>query len=144
MAKNPRRSLTSQFSMARTKQRIQELSTKNKSGIQRYNELATVAHCMDNYLREENERLETRLNILRQHIKFISNKHKNLQQSYNELQRGWEHLANTINDIAHENEALRRTNRRLTEQLLDQEESDPEWEANVDYHELRDQIYRDV
>lgn len=125
--------------MARTKERIQNIGGKKE-----YERLATVAHCMDNYLRQENEQLETRINILRQHIKFISNKYKNLQQSYEELQRGWEHLATTINEIATENEALRRTNRRLTEQLLDQEESDPEWEANVDYHDLRNQIYRDV
>ena len=141
--KNPRRSLTSQFNMARPKNRRHFYRAK------RANELAAVAQCMDNYLRETNSQLEkqvqfqqldfkTRLNAerlradgLRQiqaqrhlvelqqqedtYVRMLTRRHRRIR----ELESQWEDLSQTLFDAITENEKLRKKVKIMEEQLLD-------------------------
>lgn len=75
---------------------------------------------------QENEQLQTQIESMRNTM------------CWNEVQR----LQDLLNDYRLQNDQLRSANRRLTEQLLDQDDSD--WEANINYFTQRDILYRDV
>lgn len=107
--------------------------------------LAQLAHCMDNHLREDNQKLTRCTKILRGNIKYLSEKVKKLKTEKETIQSSWNDLANTAHEIFTENEYLRNRIRRLEEQLLDDNatESDPEWEANYDWIEERERRLED-
>lgn len=139
-SKNPRRSLTSQFDMARTKS--QEKSRKA-------NELAAVAQCMDGYLRDTNQKLEKKIKFLQLEFKRAMNMERQRadgfrriqaqrhmetlrlqentyvsmlirrQRRIQELESQWEDLSQTLFDAIEENEKLKKKNVVLEEQLLD-------------------------
>lgn len=133
-----------------------------------YLKLAKIAHIMDNFTREENDKLERANKILKDNMKWYENKLKIMKNQYNHLRNSWEDLANTVNELGIENARLQLRVRNLEERLLDEEsteqeelpdtqsdewnermdfimaneESDPEWEANIDYFEERDHVTR--
>lgn len=99
-------------------------------------DLARVAEFMNNYLREENQKIEKEYLALEKANKWLVKEKTRQKQTITDLrnqnamiQQGWEDLANALHEINRENDQLRAMNRRLTEQLLDTEdtESDPEW-----------------
>lgn len=115
--KNPRRSLTSQFAMART-----------KAG--RANELATVAQGVNQFLMRKVERLErdsmnlrvTNYNQLKKHKKCeeaLIDGIRRRNERISELERTWEDMAQTLNDALEDLQKLRIQNRTLVERLLD-------------------------
>lgn len=142
-SKNPRRSLTSQSTMARTKDRIHYYRAK------RANELAAVAQCMDGYLREKNTTLENAIQLLkmeyqrsikrererslhyremqrRRHMREIQHSEQiamtmivRRQQRIRDLEAQWEDMANTLHDAIEENEKLKEKVKNIEEQLLD-------------------------
>lgn len=164
--KNPRRSLTFYFSnnMARIKilpKKIQQDPPRTRTDAF---QLARVAQCMDNYLREENRKVTVRykyyqglirhcnqkiklqnqnLEELSNRYNVLANEYNDLQMEYNQLQESWNDLAQTIRNLGAENERLHIANQRMQRQLLDAEdtESDPEWEANYNRHEERERAY---
>lgn len=142
-SKNPRRSLTSQFDMARTKDRTHFYRAKKA------NELAAVAQCMDNYLRTTNEELERKVQLQQLNFKTRLNaerlradglrqiqaqRHRielqNMENAYTrmlmrrqrrirELENQWEDMSQTLFDAIEENEKLRKKVKNMEEQLLD-------------------------
>lgn len=112
--KNPRRSLTFNFTMARTK--AQEAAR-----------LAKVAHCMDNWTRFENtayvklimkERKEHKEEIIRMSnhaLDLIQRRERRIR----ELEAQWEDMANSLHDAVAENLRMVQRIEILEAQLLD-------------------------
>ena len=143
---NPRRSLTFQSTMARTKDKKAYYLAK------RANELATVAACMDGWLRRSHDSLEKKIEELQSEIcGLICEKDEeerkfermrlelyrrctamlqSRDRQIEEMQSNWEDLSNTLHRALTDLETYRMINRRLTEQLLDCtcKESETEWE----------------
>jgi hypothetical protein len=113
--------------MARTKADV-----KNGHALRarRANEMAAVAQCMDGHLRNQNLRMEQIINDLRTHMRLKAIKHRDcerrLQRRIRDLEQGWEELANSLTDALEELEIVRRANVRMSEQLLDQEDTELE------------------
>ena len=125
---NPRRSLILYFTMARTKE-------------QEAVKLAKVAHCMDNYLRQEYDKLITTYIDEQQFWKFqldeattqIKDLRTRLNLNYEtyvqmlrrrearirELEASWEDLANSLTDAIEENRGLANRVENLERQVLD-------------------------
>jgi predicted nuclease with TOPRIM domain len=121
--------------MARTKDRKAYYQAK------RANELATVATCMDGWLRRSNASLEKKIEELQSEVcGLISEKDEeerkfermrlelyrrctamlqNRDRQIEEMQSNWEDLSNTLHRALTDLETYRMINRRLTEQLLD-------------------------
>ena len=134
--------------MARTKDAVKK---GHALRARRANELAAVAQCMDGFLRTQNIRMGEIIEELSTQMKLNAIKHKacvkekllrqrqsltehfveernqyihllqQREQRIRELEREWEDLANTLHDALEENEQLRRSNVRMSEQLLDQD-----------------------
>jgi chromosome segregation ATPase len=92
----------------------------------RANELAAVAQCMDGWLRNHNDNLEREVISLQQEVKNLQrtveiaiSKILRRDDRINELEMGWQDLANTLHDALEDLESYRIINRNLTEQILD-------------------------
>lgn len=104
-----------EFTMARTK----DVWGKKKINAKRGNELAAVAQCMDNHLREENEQLERQNKRLRVGMKLLVDKIERREQRIRDLEANWEDLAQTLSDALEDLERYRTTNQTLMEHVLD-------------------------
>lgn len=103
--------------------------------------LAEVAHCMDNYLRKENDEIIKQIEYERTFHEFkvdlLKARKKELKEQINqdqvfyinllqrrdnrirELEAAWEDIANTLNDALEDNNKLKRKIAIMEAQLLD-------------------------
>lgn len=81
---------------------------------------------MDGWLRNHNDNLEREVISLKQEVKNLQrtvevaiSKILRRDDRINELEMGWQDLANTLHDALEDLESYRIINRNLTEQILD-------------------------